>query len=499
LPDLPDPFGGALGTPVVAGGCRERRAKGRIRSEEDSMQRPHGAPTLAATILCLFLAGPAVAQDQPLGPQQKVLTGQDALGDWHRDAPGVRRLITLADLLPPMPNPDARNFPEKASAAGPNARPQVPAGFQIEMVASGIKNPRAMRVAPNGDLFVANSMANEVLVFRMRDGSARPARQEVFATGLYKPYGIAFYPPGPNPQWVYIANADSVVRFPYKNGDLKASGRPQPIVEHIPALHHWTRDIAFSPDGKTLYLAVGSGSNIALDMAKEPFTEGGLEGWIKTKPLGATWDTEEKRANVLAFDPNGKNERIFATGLRNCSGLTVQPGTGNLWCVVNERDELGDDVPFEYATHVVEGKFYGWPWYYLGDNEDPRRRGQRPDLAGQVTVPDVLFQAHSAPLGIAFYEGNNFPADYKGDAFVTFHGSWNRGIRTGYKVVRVPFENGKPTGEYEDFITGFVLNDKEVWGRPVGIAVGKDGSMFFSEDGNGTIWRVSHVVAIGSR
>jgi glucose/arabinose dehydrogenase len=232
---------------------------------------------------------------------------------------------------------------------------------------------------------------------------------------------------------------------------------------------------------------------VALDMRRQPM--GGLDAWTKTHPLGATWDTEERRAAVLAFDPNGKNERIFATGLRNCSGMTVQPATGQLWCVVNERDELGDDLPFEYATHVAEGAFYGWPWYYIGSNEDPRHKGARPDLAGKVTLPDVLFQAHSAPLGIAFNTGDAFGADYKGDAFVTFHGSWNRGVRTGYKVVRVIFKDGKPTGEYEDFITGFVVNDKEVWGRPVGVAFAKDGSLYFSEDGNGTIWRVSRQVA----
>ena len=193
---------------------------------------------------------------------------------------------------------------------------------------------------------------------------------------------------------------------------------------------------------------------------------------------------------VLAFDPDGKNERGFATGLRNCSGMTLQPATGGLWCVVNERDELGDDTPFEYATQVKEGAFYGWPWYYIGSNEDPRQKDKRPDLAGKVTVPDVLFQAHSAPLGIAFYTGDSFPAEYKGDAFVTFHGSWNRGVRTGYKVVRMMFKDGKPTGEYQDFITGFVVSNEQVWGRPVGVATAKDGSLLVSEDGSGTIWRV---------
>jgi glucose/arabinose dehydrogenase len=271
---------------------------------------------------------------------------------------------------------------------------------------------------------------------------------------------------------------------------MKATGKPEDVIGYIPASHHWTRDIVFSPKGDKLYVAVGSGSNVALDMFMQPFE--GMEKFNKTHPLGAAWDTEERRADVLVVDPDGKNEKIFATGLRNCSGITINPATGAPWCVVNERDELGDNVPFEYATEVKEGKFYGWPWYYIGNHQDPRHKGSRPDLASKVTVPDVLFQAHSAPLGIVFYNGEDFPDEYKGDAFVTFHGSWNRGSRTGYKVVRVLFKDGKPTGEYEDFMTGFVVSDKNVWGRPVGVAVGKDGSLFISDDGSGSIWRVTH-------
>ncbi|TIR65455.1 MAG: sorbosone dehydrogenase family protein, partial [Mesorhizobium sp.] len=334
------------------------------------------------------------------------------------------------------------------------------------------------------------SRASQVRVYRLAEGSAKPAEKSVFAKGLTRPYGIAFYPPGDKPQWVYVANSNSVVRFAYRDGDLKASGEPETIVSDIPSSHHWTRDIAFSPDGKTLYLSVGSGSNTAEGMGARP--KGGVEEWARSAPLGATWGAEEGRADVLAFDPDGKNRRMVATGLRNCSGMTVQPATGALWCVVNERDELGDNVPFEYATAVKEGAFYGWPWYYIGDNEDPRHKGARPDLAGKVTVPDVLIQAHSAPLNIAFYEGGNFPADYKGDAFVTLHGSWNRNVRTGYKVVRLKFKDGKPTGEYEDFATGFVIADDAVWGRPVGVAVANDGSLILTEDGNGTIWRVTY-------
>ena len=350
-------------------------------------------------------------------------------------------------------------------------------------------NPRAIRFAPNGDLFVADSGSNVVRIYRIADGSAKPTATSVFASGLNQPYGIAFYPPGPDPEWVYVGNTGSVVRFPYKAGDLKASARGEVVVPKIPDGHHWTRDIVFSPDGKTMYLSVGSDSNVAENMDKAP--DGGLAAWASSHALGATWGDETRRADVLAFDPDGKNERVFATGLRNCAGMTLQPETSALWCVVNERDELGDNVPFDFATRVASGAYYGWPWYYIGNHEEPRLPGARPDLADKVTVPDVLFQTHSAPLNIVFYEGEQFPADYKGDAFVALHGSWNRDTRTGYKVVRLKFDHGKPTGQYQDFMTGFVLSDSDVWGRPVGVAVAKDGSLFVSEDGNGTIWRVS--------
>ncbi|WP_137930212.1 PQQ-dependent sugar dehydrogenase [Mesorhizobium comanense] len=445
--------------------------------------------SFAALPACLLMAGAALAADQPL------LKGSEAFGDWRADRPGVRRLITPQDLPKPYVTKSASNSAGLADMPA-DAKPQLPPGFSAEMIASGIDNPRVVRVAPNGDLFVADSEANQLRVYRLAQDSAKPSEKSIFARDLNQPYGIAFYPPGNDPKWVYVANSDSIVRFAYKSGDLKASGDPQTIVGNIPANHHWTRDIAFSPDGKTLYLSVGSGSNVAEDMGKAP--DGGLEAWVKSKPLGASWGSEEGRADVKAFDPDGKNGRIVATGLRNCSGMTVQPATGALWCVVNERDALGDNVPFEYATSVKEGAFYGWPWYYIGNHEDPRHKGARPDLAGKATIPDVLMQAHSAPLNIAFYDGKDLPADsgfpkaYRGDAFVALHGSWNRANRTGYKVVRLKFEDGKPTGEYEDFMTGFVVSSGEVWGRPVGVAVAKDGALIVTEDGNGTIWRVTY-------
>jgi glucose/arabinose dehydrogenase len=417
--------------------------------------------------------------------------GQDAFGSWKDDKPGVTRLILPEDLQAPDESKSVENSAEPIKMPE-GAKPQLPEGFSAELVASGIENPRTIRVAPNGDIFVADSKANQIRVYRLQEGAAKVEEDGIFAGGLHQPYGIAFYPPGPNPEWIYVGNSNSVVRFPYKNGDMKASGQPEEIVDNIPEAHHWTRDLVFSPDGSRFYLAVGSGSNIALDMSPEPRSDGGLEAWKKEKPLGATWDTEERRADVISYDPDGKNEKIYATGLRNCSGMAIQPENDALWCVVNERDGLGDNVPFEYATEVKEGGFYGWPWYYIGSNEDPRRKGERPDLTAKVTVPDVLIQAHSAPLSITFYNDDAFPAEYRGNAFVALHGSWNRSGRTGYKVVMLPFKDGKPTGEYKDFMTGFVLSDNEVWGRPVGVAVAKDGSLLVSEDGNGTIWRVSY-------
>jgi glucose/arabinose dehydrogenase len=423
------------------------------------------------------------------GDDGVVLKGSAAFGDWTKDKPGIRRLLTPQDLPPPFQTASAANFIQPVPMPA-GAKPHVPSGFSVEMVASGLHSPRVIRVAPNGDFFVAESKSNTVRAYRMADGSAKPSRSEVFASGLYQPYGIAFYPPGPNPQWVYIANSDSLVRVPYKNGDLTASAKPERIVERIPWVHHYTRDVVVAPDGSRIFYSVGSGSNVALDMFPIPF-DVPLDTWKKTRPLGAAWDTEDRRADVLTFDPDGRNEKILATGLRNCSGMTVQPATGRLWCVVNERDELGDNTPFEYATEVQDGAFYGWPWYYIGSHEDPRKKGQRPDLKDKVTMPSVLLQAHSAPMQIVFYDASAFPADYKGSAFVTLRGSWNRARRTGYKVVRLLFNNGKPTGEYEDFMTGFVISEKEVWGRPNGVAVAKDGSLLVSEDGNGTIWRVA--------
>ena len=435
----------------------------------------------------------------------QVLRGDAAFGSWRDDKPGVRRLIRPQDL-PPVSK--ATDGPAQIVPMPAGARPHVPVGFSAELVTSNLRNARAIRVAPNGDVFVAASMSNTVHVMRIPAGRAKPETLTVFASGLTQPFGIAFYPLGPNPRWVYVANSNGLVRFAYKNGDLRATGKPERIIEGILPRHHWTRDVVFAPDGNRLFFSVGSGSNVALDMFPAPQLTmypapriiSTVAEWATTKPLGSAWDTEELRANVLSFDPNGRDLKIVATGLRNCASMAVQPLTGQVWCVVNERDELGDNTPFDYATHVAEGAFYGWPWYYIGGHEDPRQAGMRPDLKDKVTVPDVLMQAHSAPLGIAFYQGDSFPAEYRGSAFVAMHGSWNRPNRTGYKVVRVIFDgSGKPTGEYEDFMTGFVVSATQVWGRPVGVAVANDGSLFVTEDANGTIWRVSYRGSARSR
>jgi glucose/arabinose dehydrogenase len=419
------------------------------------------------------------------------LTGQGAFGDWHADAPGVRRKITAADMPPPFATPSARDHPRIVPEPA-NARPAVPPGFEVSLFASGLDAPRVIRVAPNGDVFVAESRAGRIAILRAPDGAGRAEQTAIFATGLDRLFGIAFYPPGPDPHFVYIATTRSVLRFPYRSGDLRATGPAETVVPVLAQSRsgHWTRDVAFSADGKRLFVSVGSASNDGEEMPH--WDADRVRDWEAAHGTGAAWGDQTFRADVLAFDPDGGNRRIFATGLRNCVGVAVNPATGDPWCSVNERDGLGDNLPPDYVTRVREGGFYGWPWYYIGDHPDPRHQGQRPDLADKVIIPDVLIQPHSAPLEMVFYDGAMFPADYRGSAFVALHGSWNREQRTGYKVVRAIVRNGVPTGEYEDFLTGFVTADGNVWARPVGVAVAKDGALLVGEDGNGTIWRVGY-------
>jgi len=397
--------------------------------------------------------------------------------DFRGEKPGTVHKITVADLPAPYAtrsaDPGSEIIPRPA-----NAWPQAPAGFKVQQFAGSLDNPRLIRTAPDGDVFVAESSPGRIKVYRgiSKDGEA--ASVHVFISGLTLPFGIAFYPPGPDPSYVYIANTDSVVRFPYKNGDLEASGPKQVIVPDLPGFGrlrgggHWTRDIAFSPDGKRMFVSVGSHSNVD-DPDSTP--------------------AEFHRADILVANPDGTDLRVYAWGIRNPVGLAVSPQTGELWASVNERDRLGDNLPPDYITHVQEGGFYGWPWYYIGSHQDPRLAGKHPELRDKVIVPDVLLEPHDASLELTFYEGKQFPAEYRGDIFAAEHGSWNRSVRTGYEVIRVPQKDGRATGEYEDFLTGFVTPAGDVWGRPVGVAVAPDGSLLVTDDGGNCIWRVSYV------
>src|SRR5690606_37785149 len=312
---------------------------------------------------------------------------------------------------------------------------------------------------------------------------------QVFAENLNQPYGIVFHPPA-KPQHVYVGAANQVVRYPYTEGNPQATGPAEVMIPDIPTKRHWTRDLEVSRDGKQLFLAVGSASNVAGTMPKKSEQE--IAAHEKTHGLGAAWGDEENRAVVRVFDPAGKEVRNYATGIRNCSGMTMQPESDILWCTGNERDHIGPNLAPDFVTRVEDGGFYGWPWYYTGANEDPAHAGSRPDLEDKVITPDVLVQAHSSIMDLVFYDSSAFPAEYRGDAFAALHGSWNRDKRTGYKVIRVIMEDGKATGVYEDFMTGFVLDEDTVWGRPVGIAVARDGALLVSDDGNGTIFRIAH-------
>jgi len=417
-------------------------------------------------------------------------------GDWRNAAPGVQHHIKVSDLPAPYATRSSGNGPKGVPRpAGANL--SVPQGFTVTEFLPGLSNPRVLRTAPNGDIFLAETGAGRVRVLRITDGADTPSQNQIFAEGLNGPFGIAFYPPGNDPQWVYVANNNAVVRFPYHNGDLQATGPAQVIVPKLTDSHggHSTRDVAFSLDGKRMFISVGSGSNTAESMSKK--SPGEIQEWESEHGKGAAWDAETNRADILVTDPDGQDPlHTFATGIRNGVGIAVNPDTGDLWTSVNERDGLGDDLVPDYVTRVKEGGFYGWPWYYMGVFEDPRHAGERPDLAGDAIVPDVLLQSHSASLEMCFYTATGgvaaFPAEYRGDAFAAEHGSWNRSTRTGYKVIRVRLNHGVPTGEYDDFLTGFVVDDRTVWGRPVGVAVAHDGALLVSDDGGGRVWRVAY-------
>jgi glucose/arabinose dehydrogenase len=407
---------------------------------------------------------------------QQTLTGQTAFTNYSQEHPGVRRKLTVADLPEPYATQSVSNDPYLVPRPA-GALPQAPPGFKVQLYADGFMNARLLRTAPNGDLFLADCQAGEIEVLRGvgRDGKAKHV--EVFASDLTLPFGINFYPEGPNPEWVYVANTDSIVRFPYRNGDTKARGPAETVIEEIPGysrLHgggHWTHDIVFSSDGKHMFVSVGSRTNDE-DTDNNP--------------------ADFRRADVLEFTPVGKFERVYADGIRNCVGEAINPVTGELWCSTNERDALGDNLVPDYITHLQEGGFYGWPWFYMGGHQDPRHVGKHPELQAKVITPDILLQPHFASLEMLFYMGPQFPSRYAGWGFAAEHGSWNKEQRAGYEVITLPMRNGHATGDYEDFLTGFVLPDGKVWGRPVGLAVGVDGALFVSDDASNSIWRVSY-------
>lgn len=431
---------------------------------------------LFALALLTATSGLAIGQGNTTTSTESrpLLTGKDAMGDWTSDAPGVRRKLTPADMPEPYATEAVDNGP-KIVKRPEGAWPKVPDGFKAELFAENLEGPRMISVAPNGDLFVVESNANKVKVLRDTNNDGKADLVETFAEGFERPFGIAFYPPSDNPTHVYVANTGSVVRFPYKAGATKAEGKPETIVDNLSGGGqlrgggHWTRDITFSPDGTKMFVSIGSKSNAGDE------------------------EIEKRRARIFEYTPEGKNERVYAHGIRNPVGIRIHPETGALWTSVNERDGIGDHLVPDYVTSVKDGGFYGWPWYYIGANQDPRHKGKHPELKDKVLIPDVLLQSHSASLGMEFYTGDQFPAEYKNDIFAAEHGSWNRAQRTGYKIIHVPLEQGKATGEYVDFMTGFVADKNGVWGRPVAVAVAKDGSLFVSDDGGNVIWRVSYI------
>jgi glucose/arabinose dehydrogenase/cytochrome c2 len=415
--------------------------------------------------------------------------------DWKQDTPGRPHKIDLAALPAPSDSSSVRNSPRLVPKP-PDAQLSLPAGFHVAVFASDLLGPRRMLQAPNGDIFVTETRGGRVSVLHPAADGASSSHADVFAQDLRQPFGIAFFPSAAHPSWLYVAETHRVIRYRFRNGDVKARGAPQIVVPELPSgSGHATRDIVFSPDGHRMFVSVGSATNVAEEMSKK--TPDLAQAWEATHAPGAAWDMEENRADVLVFEVGAKSPgKIFATGIRNCVGLTLQPKTNDLWCTTNERDRLGDDLVPDYSTRVRAGGFYGWPWYYMGAHEDPRLRGERPDLASKVLVPDVPFQAHSAALNLVFYTATSgksaFPAEYVGDGFAMFHGSWNRTFRTGHKVVRVRMRNGVPTGEYDDFLTGFIVDDGNAWGRPVAGAVLRDGSLLVSDDGANVIYRISY-------
>ncbi len=385
---------------------------------------------------------------------------------------GPDSVATASDslVLPaPFATESVENRPEEAGWPG-GKTPVAPEGFVVTKFADKFESPRWTYIAPNGDIFVAESgtkkSADRITLLRDVNKDGTPEMREIFLEKLNRPLGMLVLK-----GYFYVANTDGLYRYPYKDGETKITSRGEKIVE-LPAggyNNHWTRNILANADGSKIYISVGSASNV------------GDHGM----------DEEKRRANILEINPDGSGERVYAAGLRNPVGMDWAPGTNKLWTAVNERDKLGDDLVPDYITSVQEGGFYGWPYAYFGKNEDPRRKGERPDLVAKTIVPDVPVGSHTASLGLAFYDKDKFPAKYRNGAFIGQHGSWNRSALSGYKVVFVPFKNGMPAGKPEDFLTGFVESEKKVYGRPVGVTVMNDGSLLVNDDSGNVIWRVT--------
>jgi glucose/arabinose dehydrogenase len=377
------------------------------------------------------------------------------------------------------------------AGAAPEARP----GFRVALYADQLRNPRWLYVLPNGDVLVAESAnpgaasdtaltpqalgarwgarlrgmsANRITLLRDTSGDGVPEVRSVLLEGLNRPFGMTLLG-----RSLYVANTDALLRYPYQPGQLRITARGEKILD-LPAggyNNHWTRNVIASRDGRKLYVTVGSATNVDVE---------GIDA------------RDPRRAAILVLHPDGTGMRVFAGGLRNPNGLAWEPRSGALWTAVNERDGLGNDLVPDYVTSVREGAFYGWPYAYFGANEDPRHRGRRPDLVARAVAPDYALGAHTATIAIVFYQGTAFPAHYRGGAFVTQRGSWNRGELAGYRVLFLPFRDGKPSGPVEDFLTGFLVPGKdEVFGRPVGLAVLPDGSLLVADDAGDRIWRVT--------
>jgi len=348
--------------------------------------------------------------------------------------------------------------------------PTVPAGFEVSLFADELENPRTIHVLPNGDVLIMESLRRQgpsrIILLRDENQDGKPEHRKVFADNLNGAFGMALHG-----NRFYVGNTDGVVVFPYRNGNTKITRQAEKILD-LPSGGHYTRNVIIDPDGKKLYISVGSATNVDQQRIDEK---------------------DPRRAAILQANLDGTAMRVFASGMRNPVGMDWDPKSKVLWTVVNERDMLGDELVPDYLTSVRDGAFYGWPYSYFGQNEEPRKKGQRPDLVAKAIKPDFALGAHVAALGLAFYNGKSFPARYHGGAFIGMHGSWNRSNLVGYKVAFVPFSNGKPSGAMEDFLTGFLSNPKsnEVYGRPVGVAVASDGSLLVADDGGGKVWRVS--------